>query len=51
VALNLVYELERIGVNCSNWNNTGPTLDDDAIPHGLSCVDQVEAFAVRTRRE
>jgi acid ceramidase len=39
VATNLVYELERIGVNCSNWNNTGPTLDDDAIPFGLSCAD------------
>ena len=32
-----MYQLERIGVNCSNWNNTGPTLSDDAIPHGLSC--------------
>ncbi|GMI48471.1 hypothetical protein TrCOL_g6674 [Triparma columacea] len=25
VAANLVYQLESIGVNCSNWNNTGPT--------------------------
>lgn len=25
VVENLVYELEHIGVNCSNWNNTGPT--------------------------
>ena len=25
VAGNLVYQLEGIGVNCSNWNNTGPT--------------------------
>ncbi|GMI05306.1 hypothetical protein TrVE_jg1157 [Triparma verrucosa] len=32
VAANLVYQLESIGVNCSNWNNTGPTGqcgDDD----------------------
>lgn len=42
VATNLVYQLERIGVNCSNWNNTGPTLDDDAIPHGLSCEDTMK---------
>jgi N-acylethanolamine-hydrolysing acid amidase len=36
VATNLVYQLERIGVNCSNWNNTGPTDGgDDAIPRGL----------------
>mmetsp|Transcript_54094 Transcript_54094/g.93145 ORF Transcript_54094/g.93145 Transcript_54094/m.93145 type:complete len:406 (-) Transcript_54094:612-1829(-) len=47
VALNLVYELERIGVNCSNWNNTGPTRDDDAIPHGLSCADQRDAFEAK----
>lgn len=25
VAANLVYQLEHIGVNCSNWNATGPT--------------------------
>jgi len=25
VAVNLVYQLEHIGINCSNWNNTGPT--------------------------
>ena len=25
VAGNLVYQLEGIGINCSNWNNTGPT--------------------------
>jgi len=25
VAANLVYQIERIGVNCSNWNATGPT--------------------------
>eukprot|EP01051_Picozoa_sp_SAG22_P020625 SAG22_NODE_4243_length_1330_cov_1.041430_1_plen_224_part_10 len=25
VAGNLVYQLEGVGINCSNWNNTGPT--------------------------
>jgi len=25
VAANLIYQIESIGVNCSNWNNTGPT--------------------------
>eukprot|EP01059_Diplonema_ambulator_P011220 TRINITY_DN21178_c0_g1_i1.p1 TRINITY_DN21178_c0_g1~~TRINITY_DN21178_c0_g1_i1.p1 ORF type:complete len:450 (+),score=107.79 TRINITY_DN21178_c0_g1_i1:64-1350(+) len=25
VALNLMYVLENIGINCSNWNDTGPT--------------------------
>ena len=50
VALNLAYELERIGVTCSNWNNTGPTMGDDAIPRGLSCdpdgnaATKLEAF-------
>ena len=24
-------------MTCSNWNNTGPTEGDDAIPRGLSC--------------
>merc|ERR1711871_1572881 len=28
-ALNLVYQLESLGLNCSNWNNTGPTRKDD----------------------
>jgi N-acylethanolamine-hydrolysing acid amidase len=31
VALNLVYQIEHIGVNCSEWNNTGPVGDDDAV--------------------
>lgn len=34
VAVNLVYQLESIGINCSNWNNTGPTTKDDP-----GCVD------------
>eukprot|EP01064_Diplonema_japonicum_P008687 TRINITY_DN160_c3_g1_i1.p1 TRINITY_DN160_c3_g1~~TRINITY_DN160_c3_g1_i1.p1 ORF type:complete len:442 (+),score=106.14 TRINITY_DN160_c3_g1_i1:70-1326(+) len=25
VALNLMYVLEHVGINCSNWNDTGPT--------------------------
>jgi len=29
VAVNLIYQLESIGLNCSNWNNTGPTVKDD----------------------
>jgi hypothetical protein len=29
VTMNLIYQLEHIGLNCSNWNNTGPTVPDD----------------------
>lgn len=29
VALNMVYQLEGIGINCSNWNTTGPTVPND----------------------
>ena len=29
VAVNLVMQLESIGINCSSWNNTGPTIPDD----------------------
>lgn len=36
VAVNLVYQLESIGLNCSNWNNTGPTVKDDP---GCMAVD------------
>jgi hypothetical protein len=37
VAANLVYQMESVGVTCSNWNNTGPTgqckgeIDPDEI--------------------
>ena len=34
VMLNLAYQLEYLGLNCSNWNNTGPTVPDDP-----GCVD------------
>ena len=29
VAVNLIYQIEGVGLNCSNWNNTGPTHKDD----------------------
>jgi len=29
VAVNLVMQLEHIALNCSNWNDTGPTLPND----------------------
>jgi len=34
VAVNLIYQLEALGLNCSNWNNTGPT-----VPNDPGCVD------------
>ena len=34
VAVNLIYQLEALGLNCSNWNSTGPT-----IPNDPGCVD------------
>lgn len=36
VILNLVYQLEHLGLNCSNWNNTGPTVPNDP---GCMAVD------------
>eukprot|EP00656_Telonema_subtile_P014881 TRINITY_DN17708_c0_g1_i1.p1 TRINITY_DN17708_c0_g1~~TRINITY_DN17708_c0_g1_i1.p1 ORF type:complete len:378 (+),score=93.02 TRINITY_DN17708_c0_g1_i1:187-1320(+) len=36
VAVNLIYQLESIGLNCSNWNVTGPTQKDDP---GCEAVD------------
>jgi len=29
VVMNLMMQLESLGLNCSNWNNTGPTVPDD----------------------
>ncbi len=29
VAVNLIYQIEAVGLNCSNWNTTGPTRKDD----------------------
>jgi hypothetical protein len=34
VAFNLIMQLESIGLNCSNWNTTGPTEKNDP-----GCVD------------
>lgn len=34
VAVNLIMQLESIGLNCSNWNNTGPTVKNDP-----GCID------------
>jgi len=34
VTMNLIYQLEGLGINCSNWNNTGPT-----VPHDKGCED------------
>lgn len=34
VMMNLVYQLEHIGINCTSWNNTGPT-----IPNDPGCMD------------
>ena len=36
VLVNLVYQIEHLGINCSNWNNTGPTVPDDP---GCMAVD------------
>eukprot|EP00466_Bigelowiella_natans_P005901 jgi/Bigna1/78958/fgenesh1_pg.58_\ len=37
VVMNLVYQVESLGLNCSNWNNTGPTQKDDP---GCMAVDR-----------
>lgn len=34
VIVNLIYQIESVGLNCSNWNNTGPTHKDDP-----GCID------------
>lgn len=51
VAVNLIMQLEHIGINCSNWNVTGPTVKDDpgckAVDPSQSwcyCKDAVEAW-------
>lgn len=41
VILNLVYQLEHIGLNCSNWNNTGPTIPNDP---GCMAVDPTQTW-------
>ena len=41
VLLNLVMQLESIGLNCSNWNETGPTRKDDP---GCTAVDPTQTW-------
>mmetsp|Transcript_12615 Transcript_12615/g.18875 ORF Transcript_12615/g.18875 Transcript_12615/m.18875 type:complete len:439 (+) Transcript_12615:34-1350(+) len=41
VVINLIYQLENIGINCSNWNNTGPTRKDDP---GCVAVDPDQSW-------
>eukprot|EP00041_Stephanoeca_diplocostata_P009539 m.147257 g.147257 ORF g.147257 m.147257 type:complete len:443 (-) comp17783_c0_seq1:180-1508(-) len=36
VVMNLIYQVESIGLNCSTWNNTGPTVPNDP---GCMAVD------------
>ena len=42
VAINLIYQLERLGLSCDSWNNTGPSMacelprnNDDESPDSL----------------
>jgi hypothetical protein len=41
VAFNLIMQLESIGLNCSNWNTTGPTTKNDP---GCVAVDPKQAW-------
>ena len=41
VAINMIMQLESIGLNCSNWNNTGPTVKDDP---GCKDVDPTQKW-------
>jgi len=41
VFLNLIMQVEEIGINCSNWNTTGPTRKDDP---GCVDVDPTQSF-------
>lgn len=41
VAMNMIMQLESIGLNCSNWNNTGPTVKDDP---GCKDVDPTQKW-------
>lgn len=38
VVMNLIYQVESIGLNCSTWNNTGPTLPNDPVRAPLDFV-------------
>lgn len=41
VVLNLIMQVEGLGLNCSNWNNTGPTRRDDP---GCVAVDPTQKW-------
>ena len=45
--LNLVMQIEEIGLNCSNWNETGPTTKDDP---GCVAVDPSQEWCYATPR-
>jgi len=41
VFLNLIMQIEEVGINCSNWNTTGPTQKDDP---GCKDIDPSQSF-------
>ena len=41
VVMNLMMQLEQAGLNCSSWNNTGPTIPDDP---GCVAVDPKQTW-------
>eukprot|EP00325_Prymnesiales_sp_UTEX-LB-985_P015157 CAMPEP_0174757144 /NCGR_PEP_ID=MMETSP1094-20130205/107113_1 /TAXON_ID=156173 /ORGANISM="Chrysochromulina brevifilum, Strain UTEX LB 985" /LENGTH=222 /DNA_ID=CAMNT_0015963059 /DNA_START=18 /DNA_END=687 /DNA_ORIENTATION=- len=41
VLINLIMQVESIGINCSNWNTTGPTHKDDP---GCTAVDPTQKW-------
>jgi len=48
VMVNLVYQLERLGIDCTSWNTTGPT--NDKICEFNPPPDAVETEETRNRR-
>ena len=49
VLLNLIMQVESVGINCSNWNVTGPTRKDDP---GCADVDPTQTWCYcRAARE
>lgn len=48
---NLAYQLERIGVTCSNWNNTGPTgqCPDEALDLVTAPTDDKEVIWLESK--
>lgn len=43
VAINLIYQLERLGLSCDSWNNTGPSRTCD-LPGNQDDDDATEGF-------